>query len=110
MAKTKYSSGADIQADIDRLIEMRTAMAEETSEKFTKALLTKPFVDNLLNLNNSQLRDLAKTINRNYDRLMEIVYRREKIKSQKNEHPEERSIPKTQTVSDEEDPKSMTTA
>jgi len=100
----KYTSGADIQADIDRLIEIRTAMAKETSEKFTKALLTKPFVDNLLNLNNNQIREFAKVVNINYDRLMEIANKRLKKNTQKDAKSGERSTSVEQNVSGEENP------
>lgn len=89
----KYSSGAEIQADIDKLIELRAAMSEETSTKFTKALLTKSFVNNLLNLSNHQIRELARVIEDNYDRLLETANKRLEKNNQKSTKTAEQSMP-----------------
>lgn len=65
MSVKKYKSASAIEAEIDKLLEAKKSLASAKSEVFRKALITPSFANSLIDVEDAELRELAKIYQKN---------------------------------------------
>lgn len=85
MSEKKYKSGSVIDAEIAKLLEKKKGMIDGKVEIFNKAFLNKDTKDKLVNLSDTEIRELAKMIQNNFDKLLEFGRNSLNAKKQKKE-------------------------
>lgn len=85
MSEKKYKSGSVIDAEIAKLLEKKKGMIDGKVAIFNKAFLNKDTKDKLVNLSDTEIRELAKMIQHNFDKLLEFGRNSLNAKKQKKE-------------------------
>lgn len=70
MSVKKYKSAAAIEAEIDRLMEVKKSLASAKSEVLRKALITPSFANTLIDAEDAELREAAKMIQKNFANML----------------------------------------
>lgn len=77
MAKAKKSY-SDLQAEIDKLLKQQEALKDEKLDVFIKEFQKKDFQEKLLNVDDKVLKQVAKSIVKNFDSMVSQVKNTEK--------------------------------
>ncbi len=85
MGEKKYTSGKAVTAEIEKLIKIRNHMISSKNEVFIKALSTKEFSETIVDLKDSEIKCLARTIAKNINSLVKLAANEEKMKELKNQ-------------------------
>lgn len=85
MSEKKYKSGSAIDVEIAKLLEKKKGMIDGKVETFNKAFLNEDTRNKLVNLSDTEIRELAKMIHNNFDKLLEFGRNSLNAKKQKKE-------------------------
>lgn len=85
MSEKKYKSGSAIDAEIAKLFKKKEGMIDGKVKIFNKAFLNKDTKNELVNLSDTEIRELAKMIQNNFNKLLEFGRNSLNAKKQKKE-------------------------
>lgn len=83
MSEKKYTSGKAVDAEIQRLFDLKKKMVSKKTKAFTDAISKNGFSEKLVDLNNSDIKEFAKIINNKFDNIIGIINNRKEAKAQK---------------------------
>lgn len=97
MSEKKYTSGKAVDAEIQRLLDLKKEMADKKTKVFNDAISKNGFSEKLVDLSDSDVKEFAKIINSDFDKIVEIINNRKEAKKQKQTLV---SVPEATTVND----------
>lgn len=100
MSVKKYKSAAAIEAEIDRLMEIKKSLASAKSEVFRKALITPSFADSLIDIEDAELRELAEIYQKNFTNFLAQA---KSIVAEKRANKNPKDVPATAEISEAEE-------
>jgi len=103
MSEKKYTSGKAVDAEIQRLLDLKKEMVDKKTKVFTDTISKNGFSEKLVDLSDSDVKEIAKIINSDFDKIIEGINNRKEAKKQKQTPvsvPEE-TTPDTTTVNNQ---------
>jgi len=109
MSEKKYTSGKAVDAEIQRLLDLKKEMVDKKTKVFTDTISKNGFSEKLVDLSDSDVKEIAKIINSDFDKIIEDINNRKGAKKQKQtpvSEPEatttpEETTPDTTTVNNQ---------
>ena len=83
MSEKKYTSGKAIEAEIQRLLDVKKGMISQKTKVFNDAISKNGFSEKLVDLSDSDVKEFAKIINSDFDKIVEVINNRKEAKKQK---------------------------
>lgn len=83
MSEKKYTSGKAVDAEIQRLLNLKKKMVTDKTKVFMDAVVKNGLAEKLSDLSDTDVKEYAHVINTNFDKLMDAVQERKTIKAEK---------------------------
>ncbi len=83
MSEKKYTSGKAVDAEIQRLLDLKKKMVEDKTKVFKDEVVKNGLAEKLSDLSDTDVKEYAHVINTNFDKLMDAVQERKTIKAEK---------------------------
>lgn len=98
MSEKKYTSGKAVDAEIQRLLDLKKEIAGKKLKVFNDAISKNGFTMKLSDLSDSDIREFAKIINYDFEMIVDAVNKNKQAKKQKQTPV---SVPSTMTVNNQ---------
>ncbi len=83
MSEKKYTSGKAVDAEIQRLLDLKKKMVTDKTKVFMDAVVKNGLAEKLSDLSDADVKEYAFVINTNFDKLMATVQEHKRVKQEK---------------------------